>query len=254
MWPQINLNVGPLTLQHLYLLFVPLIPGGLLVGGFLMAHPRLTAVEAGALGLGHYSWIAALVFVSYVVGFTLYFLSLAFCGVLSAVLLTIAFRKGGLVRNNLGLSQRPVWRRVAARFLGQGLAPQAPPPPNLLAPNLAAVQPLHDAEWQELYNVLQDYVLRAGVILSNDAVTVWTAFQATGWAMVLMAFVAPAWRHPALLSAAVIAVIYGAASPFSTMFMYATFDRLTYWEFVARLLADVHAREAQGVTSGKPSA
>lgn len=106
-----------------------------MVGGFLMAHPSLTALATGALGLGHYSWIAALVFACYVVGLTLQFFSATFYGVLSIALGAIAFRKGGVLRDNLWWSQRPLWRRVATKLLGQGLIPQASAPSPAPVPN-----------------------------------------------------------------------------------------------------------------------
>lgn len=113
---------------------------------------------------------------------------------------------------------------------------------------------MHDLEWQELYNVLQDYILRGVAVLSNDTLIGLMAFQAMGWAVVVMAFFTPAWRHPALLSAGAFAVLAGAAAPFGLLLNYWKFDRLTYWDFVARLLAEIHAREAQAGASGKPSA
>jgi hypothetical protein len=106
-------------------------------------------------------------------------------------------------------------------------------------------------EWQELYNVLQDYILRGIAILSNDTVVGLTGFQAMGWAVIVMASFIPAWRHPALLASGAFAILVGAAGPFLLLFNYWKFDRLTYWDFIARLLAEVHARDAQAAASIK---
>lgn len=72
MTPQINFDFGPTSFDRAYQLSLPLIPGGLFVGGLLMAHPGLALSARNALGLGESAAFVALAFVAYAFGFVLF--------------------------------------------------------------------------------------------------------------------------------------------------------------------------------------
>jgi hypothetical protein len=81
-----------------------------------------------ATGLDRYSRVGIMVFAAYATGLMLYALSVHFGAILSTAVSSLFFALPKLrpFRNNLAISQNPVWRTVAATFLGSKLTPAAP--------------------------------------------------------------------------------------------------------------------------------
>ena len=127
MLPEVHVNLDRPTIQHIYQLFLPLVPGGALVIGLLATHPCFCPL-AGANGLVYYSRIAVMVFIAYITGLMLYAVSVFFAAALSQLAGYMCFRvqKWRPSRNNLLISQNRVWRTVAANFLGAQLTPTLP--------------------------------------------------------------------------------------------------------------------------------
>jgi hypothetical protein len=115
-------------------------------------------------------------------------------GLISGGLLLI-FNRWKPERPNFLLSQRPIWRRVGAQFLGK-LAPVEPQMPPITPDTVAKVGTMfqtnvnarleYNAEWQEWYNVLQDFLLQGTPVLSPDAAFILIGVQATGWAAICL--------------------------------------------------------------------
>lgn len=97
----------------------------------------------------------------------------------------------------------------------------------------------HDALWEEWYRILQDYLLRDIPVVSNEGAFVWVGLQSTGWASVALCFVSPYARHWAVYMLASMFILFGALFPFLATFSYLSSDRLAYWDFTARLLAEI---------------
>ena len=91
---------------------------------------------------------------------------------------SVIYKKWPPRRPNEIPSRSTIWRRVASEFLGT-LTP-LPTAPN--APGIIG----NDIEWQDFYNVLQDYVLRGSPVLPKDFLLVFTYLQATGWALLYL--------------------------------------------------------------------
>lgn len=125
--PDVHVNLDRPTIQHIYQLFMPVVPGGTLVIGFVFAHPDYLGRFATA-GVGYYSRIAATVFIAYVAGLILYMLSVHVALILSTCLGALCQSNPKLrpVRDNSAVSQNHVWRTVANAFLGRQLAPTPP--------------------------------------------------------------------------------------------------------------------------------
>ncbi len=162
MLPEVHVNLGQVTFERMYQVFLPLIPGGTLVGGLVLAYPQRVHEAEATLGLGRYSRVAVLVCSVYLVGFILYGFSLTVSGNCAVFLVNIVYKFWPPKRQNEGPSKSWVWRCVASEFLGQSLSPSLSTAPG--APPAYGF----DVEWQDLYNILQDYILRGVSVLPNE--------------------------------------------------------------------------------------
>ena len=259
MLPEVHVNLDRPTIHHIYELFLPLFPGGVLVAGLVVAHPQFS-IRAAAVGIGYYSRVAAVVFVAYTAGLILYALSTIFGALLSFLLTNLYFGSAKLrpFRNNRTISQNHVWRTVASTFLGQQLVP--PPPATGLfttvppAPQPAAQNELqHDLDWNDWYDVLQDYVLRKAPLLPPDAHFFWTIIQATGWAFAVLSLQPGLGRHWSILIVVAPVVLLCALIQFGATYTYFKYDRLTSADFTARLLAEIRQREDASRGDAPPS-
>lgn len=82
-------------------------------------------------------------------------------------------------RQNEGPSKSWVWRSVAGEFLGQSLSPSRSTAPG--APPAYGF----DVEWKDLYNILQDYILRGVSILPNEFFLLFTYLLGDGLGSIL---------------------------------------------------------------------
>jgi len=253
MIPQVHFNFGPTSFDRFYQLSLPLIPGGVFTGGLLLAHPTLGLFLRDALGLSQYAELVALTFATYVVGFVLFASSSILTGIASGIAQGLVFRSWTPKRWSWLLSQCTVWRKVAARFLGEELAPTLPenqPASSVMEKIMAPMKDLadkqkYDALWEEWYRILQDYLLRDVPVTSNDMAFIWIGLHATGWAGVALCFVNPSARHWPVYTLASVFILFGALFPFLAALSYLSTERLSYWDFTARLLAEVRTREMQ---------
>lgn len=235
--PEIHVNFGQLALERIYQLFLPLIPGGTLVGGLVLAHPAASNTMAATLGLGRYSRVGLLVLIVYIVGWLLHGFSIFVTGNCSALLGYIVGKKWPPKRENEVPSKSFIFRRVASEFLGTALTPSPPAQPPLL-PFLG-----NDVEWQDFYNVLQDYVLRGKAVVSNEGWFIFTHMQATGWALLYLYSRTPLHRHWSVIVVAISVIFLGATFPFGNNYWYWRYDRLTPWDFIARLINEIRMRD-----------
>ena len=253
MFPQIHFNFGPTSVDKLYQILLPLVPGSIVVAGTLVLRPSLRSQLAGIHDPNSYIWLGILVFCAYVVGYILYALSGTVAGLISGGLLLV-FNFWNPERPNFLLSQRPIWRRVTAQFLGN-LGPAEPQMPPITAETVADVGTMFqtnvnarlesNAQWQEWYNVLQDYLLRETPALKPDAAFVLLGVQAIGWAAICLSVLS---GHPlkwTIVALAWLFVFVGSTFYFFSALSYATSDRLTYWDFTARLLAEIRSPTAR---------
>jgi len=239
--PEIHVNFDQLTFERVYQVFLPLVPGGTLVGGLILAYPqRIRDVEA-TLGLGRYSRVVVLISSIYLVGFILYGFSLAISGNCSLFLANIVPKAWMPGRPNDGPSKSWVWRCVAREFLGQSLSP---PPPAMPALPLSE----NDVLWQDLYNVLQDYVLRGVPVLSNEFYLLFTYLQATGWALFYLYWRTALRGHWSVIVVCAILILSTVPGPFVANFFYWKYDRLTAWDFMSRLINEIKIRDKANVT------
>ncbi|HEV3480926.1 MAG TPA: hypothetical protein VGR97_01210 [Candidatus Acidoferrales bacterium] len=253
MIPQVHFNFGPTSFDRFYQLSLPLIPGGVFIGGLLLAHPTLGFSLRDALGLSQYAELLALIFAAYVVGFVLFASSAILAGIASGIAQGLVFRSWKPTRWSWLLSQCTVWRKVTAKFLGEELAPKLPenqPASSVMEKIKAPMKDLadkqqHDALWEEWYRILQDYLLRDVPVISNDMMFIGVGIQATGWAGVALCFVNASARHWAVYVLASVFILFGALFPFLATLNYLGTERLSYWDFTARLLAEVRTREMQ---------
>ena len=251
--PEVHVNFGQVTFERIYQIFLPLIPGGTLVGGLLLAHPEFASHTTSVLGLGRYSRIGLAVFTVYVSGLLLYGVSISVMGTFALVAAFTIGKKFRAVRDNLALSQRPVWRRLATGFLGNDLVPSLPTLPPALAQAgqanvpqiLTALQQQYDFEWQDWYNALQDYVLRGSPVISNEILFLWTYLQATGWALLYLHLKTPLRGHWSVSLVSASLIFFGATFAYGAHFLYWKYDRLTYWDFLARLINEIRTLEAE---------
>lgn len=245
MTPQFHFNFGPTSFDRVYQLSLPLIPGGLFVGGLLVARPGLALSVRNALGFGESVGFIVLVFVAYTVGFVLFAASGLLAGIVSGITQGFVFRSWTPTRWSFLLSQATVWRQVATEFLGK-LAPTLPsnqPPTSVMEKIMAPMKDFankqqNDALWEEWYRILQDYLLRDVPVISNEIAFVWVGLQATGWAGVALCFVSPNVRHWPVYLLALVFILFGSLFPFLGTLSYLSSERLTYWDFTARLLAE----------------
>lgn len=230
--PEVHIHFGQLTFERIYQVFLPLVPGATLVGGLMLAHPTSAQSAVLAFGIGRYLGYAILVCAAYIVGLMLYRFSTLSAGIVTGTLNTIVVRKWPPRRQNLASSQTTLFRRVAAEFLGSSLAP---PPTN---PPLSG----NDVEWQDWYNILQDYVLRDAVGRLNEYTLLFLHLQATGWALLYLYFTTILRVHRSALILSLSLVTLGAAVVFLTSYNYWRNDRLSPWDFVARLVYGIRRR------------
>jgi hypothetical protein len=242
--PEVHVNFGQVAFERIYQIFMPLIPGSTLVGGLMLVYPASAAAASSALGLGRYSRFALLLCIIYIVGFVLYGLSVFVTANCSVILTDIVFKKWPPKRPNQVSSKSTVWRRVASEFLGASLTPPLPLPQ---APALVA----HDIEWQDLYNVLQDYVLRGVPVLHNELLLFVTYLQATAWALLYLYLRTPMRGHRSVLVISIILIFSAVILPFGANFFYWKYDRLTPWDFTARLINEIRVRQTQVPPSGQ---
>jgi hypothetical protein len=230
--PEIHVDFGQLTFERIYQVLLPLIPGGTLVGGLVLTYPQ----RVHDLGLGRYSRVAVIVCSAYIAGVILYGFSVTVTGNCTILFATLLSKRSPPLRPNLVPSQSWVWRCVAGEFLGQSLSP--PPLP-------ASALPLsgNDVQWQDLYNVLQDYVLRVVPVVSNEIYLLVTHLQGTAWALFYLYWKPPLRGHWSLMVMSISLIFLGATMPFGTNFWYWKYDRLTPWDFTARLINEIKMRE-----------
>jgi len=253
--PEVHVSLDRPTIQHIYQLFLPFFPGGTLVLGLALAHPDSLAYFAASRGIGYSSLIVAAVFLAYVAGLMLYVASFHFGGFLSTGVNQLCWRspKCRPARNNSSISQNHVWRTVAAAFLGKQLTPSPPagvPGSGLFtnsthfpSPTPPSVQQ-YDIDWNDWYNVLQDYVLRGVPVLPPDAFFLFTIIQATGWALLVVSVPSRLGRHhPVALLVIALLVVLSALTQFAANYFYFNYDRLPATDLTARLLAEIRARD-----------
>jgi hypothetical protein len=232
--PEIHVNFDQLTFERIYQVFLPLIPGCTLVGGLMFAHADSVHAITVALGMGRYSRVAVFLGSVYVAGLILYGFSMGIIGNCSTFLAFLVGKMWPPRRQNEVSSKSVIWRRVAAEFLGT-LTP-------LPGPHLPAIDG-NDVEWQDFYNVLQDYVLRGIPVLHNELLLLFTYLQATSWALMYLYWRTAMRGHWSVLIVSVTTILFSATLPFAVNFFYWTYDRLTPWDFTARLIHEIKMRE-----------
>jgi hypothetical protein len=218
--------------------FLPLIPGGTLVGGLVFAYPQRAYDVAVTLGLGRYSRVAVFICSVYLVGFILYGFSLTVSGNCGVFLVMTVYKRWPPNRENEAPSKSWVWRCVASQFLGQSLCPS----PSTAPPGTPAGYTF-DVEWRDLYNVLQDYILRGVSVLPNEVFLLFTYLQASGWALFYLYWKAPFRGHWSIMVVSIFLILSTAPITFTTNFAYWKYDRLTAWDFTARLINEIKIRE-----------
>lgn len=254
MFPEIHFNFGTVGFDRVYLYFLPFVPGLVLAGGVVLVRPDLALRLPVA---GPYIRLVVLLSVAYIVGLVLLGMSTI---IAAAALVAWAafFGRRSKGRDNLALSQSANWRNVAAKFLGPELTPRAlmptaegpaSTPVQQIAASFAAVKSAQqlDEQWKEWYDVLQEYVLRDVPYVSLDTVMLALAFQATGWALVGFLRVMPDARFWLTHVIAVSFIVVGVLIPWGAVSRYVNSDRLSYWDFTARLLAEVRKRDIDQV-------
>ena len=261
MFPEVHLNFDRLMFDRLYqFLLVPFIPGAVLVGGLVVLRPDLASSFVTVWGINPYVRLGIVVVAAYIVGWVLFGGSLLITGVATGIFSQL-LRKHTFVRSNQGLWQRSNWRKLAEKFLGPELTPIAPstviPSPEKITPEQIGtsfkknVQDSmnYNAEWEEWYNILQDYLLRDVPLISNDTMTLIMALETTGWAIIFLSVAsshARHWEFPVLGAAL---ILIGILTPIGVVSSYLTSDRLTYWAFTARLLAEVRGTAVQQLST-----
>lgn len=229
MLPEVHLNFGPVTFERIYQIFLPLVPGATIVGGLVLVHPQRFHDVQVALGVGRYSRVAILISAAYISGLVLYGFSVTVTQNCSALLVGTVFTRWPPKRPNDGPAKAWVWRRAAAEFLGPALSPQA------LTGN--------DIEWQDLYNVLQDYVLRGIGTINNEFYLLMMHLQAAAWALFYLYWRSALRGHWSVLVVCLALIFSSVTIPFAAHFFYWKFDRLTGWDFTARLINEIRMRE-----------
>jgi hypothetical protein len=240
--PEIHVNVGQLTFERIYQIFLPVIPGSTLVGGLMFAHPTSAHAVVAALDLGRYSRLAVLLSIVYIVGLLLYGFSVFVTGNCSVILSYLIGKKFPPKRQNETPSQSFIFRRVASEFLGNSLTP---PPVQSLGSPFAG----NDIEWQDFYNVLQDYVLRGFAVVPNEALLLFTYLEATGWALLYLYFRTALQGHWSIIVVSISVIFLGATFPTGSNYIYWKYDRLTAWDFIARLINEIRLREGASTTT-----
>jgi hypothetical protein len=252
--PEVHVNLDRPTIQHIYQLFLPIVPGGALVIGYAMAHPQHVKCFVAGMGIGYYSLIAAAVFIAYVAGLMLFALSIHVGAMFSFWMGWLCGKIPRLlpIRNNVSTSQSHVWRTVAASFLGDELSPKPPTvegATGLFTTSAQFTPPApvsvynYDVAWNDWYNVLQDYVLHAPP-LNSEGYFLFTIVQATCWAVIAVSFHPRFSRHhPFALILVCALALLTALVQFIANYAYLKYDRLSALDFTARLVAAIRARD-----------
>jgi hypothetical protein len=233
--PEIHVNFGQLAFERIYQLFLPFVPGSTLVSGLIITHPAYAHTIAVTLELGRYSRFAVLLCIVYIVGLLLYGFSIFITGNCTILLGFIIGKKWPPRRQNLVPSQSTIFRRVASEFLGNSLTPT---PTQLPAPAFTG----NDVEWQDFYNVLQDYVLRGIAVAPNEALLFFYYLEATGWSLLYLYFRSPLRGHWSVVVLSISVIFLGATFPIGSNYFYWKNDRLTPWDFIARLINEIRSR------------
>jgi hypothetical protein len=251
MMPAVHVALDRPAIHHIYEVILPVVPGGILVTGLLFAHPQFSA-RAATLGIGYYTRVSVAGLFAYAVGLLLFAWSNHFGVLVSTAAAAFYFRKGKHPpkgRGNRIVSQNHVWRTAAANVLGDRLAPSppstgfftvGPSDPLQLAPS--AVQQ-YDIDWNDWYDVLQDYVLRKKPIVQPEIPFFATIIQAIGWAFAVLALQPGLGRHWPILFALIPIVLVLALFHFGVNYVYYRYDRLSPIEFTARLVAEIRRQE-----------
>jgi hypothetical protein len=227
--PEIHVNVGELTYERIYQFFLPLASGATFVAGVVLNNPTYFSEKADAFRLSAYFSVALLVCAAYVVGLVLYGISLVISGNCTIALNQVLYKKWPPRRENSQAASSLVFRRVASEFLGPSLTPP------MAMPALTG----SDVEWQDLYNILQDYVLRKGITRVNEALLFYLHLEAVGLALTYLYFRTYMWHHWWVLAICFLTVLQGAFAPGIVNYVYWKFDRLSGWDFVARLIGEI---------------
>lgn len=252
MLPEVHVSLDRLTIQHIYQYVLPFVPGSTLVIGILWANSLFHGLS-GASGLEYLLRIAALAFIAYAVGLMLYALSAIFGSFVSTLTAMVWFSnpKWRPSRDNKTISRNRVWRNVTVNFLGTQLTPRPPDLPNAnvytaadqFFPNVPIAVQQYDAEWNDWYNVLQDYVLRGGGFpLAPEVAFFLNIIQATGWSSILLTLYLWHGGHWGLLTVEAAIVLDLATASFAAVYNYYKYDRLTPADLIARLLVEIRKR------------
>jgi hypothetical protein len=249
MLAQIHFNFGPTAFDRIYQLSLPLVPGGVFTGGLLLARPGLGLSLRNAITINPYLGVTAVAFTAYLTGFLFFGISAMVTSVVSGVTEGLVFRAWMPLRASYSLSQCTIWRQVAAKFLGE-LAPALPENPVPTSVIEKVMRPMKelterrqlDELWEEWYRILQDYLLRGTPLISNEIMLVWLTAHATAWALFVLSFIDPQVRYWWIYVPTLILIFFGSLFPFLITFSYVSSERLTYWDFTARLLAEIRGR------------
>lgn len=263
MFPEVHLNLDKLAFEHLYqLLLMPFIPGSVLVGGLVLVRPDLITSVPFAAGISPYVRLVVGIVAAYIVGWILYAVAILIMGLLFGLVL-LALRKRSLVRNNHAQSHGPIWQKVVRQFLGPELAPSPSPAPlpvaqmpaekvaAAIARNFDSAVQSH-AEWQEWYDVLQDYVLRDVPVVNEGSMLFFVTVQATGWALAWLSIAGARARHWEFYAIELLFILLSGFAYGASFLGYLTRDRLPYWRYTALLLAEVRktATKTNSETAG----
>ena len=260
MLPQIHLNFGPTAFDRVYQIALPLVPGSVFVGGLLLARSDLVTKVQAATGFGPHVVPIILGIGTYACGLMLFGLSAIITGTASGIAQNLAFRSWAPIRGSYLLSQCTVWRKVALEFLGAlaPVPPENPPAVSLIEKINQGMKEVrdrlkHDELWEEWYRILQDYLLRDSQLLASDQMFLWIGLEAIGWAVLTLSFFTPYVRHWPLYGIAAIFILFGAFLPFLVLLGYVGSERLSYWDFTAKLLAEIKKRETDAGQSPTPA-
>jgi hypothetical protein len=72
-----------------------------------------------------------------------------------------------------------------------------------------------------------------------------TYLQATAWALLYLYMRTPMRGHRSVLVISIILIFSAVTLPFSANFFYWKYDRLTPWDFTARLISEIRVRQTQ---------
>jgi hypothetical protein len=230
-WP-IKLDLSRLSYPALIESLAPILPGGVLVFGYLLstnggAASRLFATAS----VGYYSKLTVVAFAVYAVGFVIHLLTVSL-SMISIPLLANFMQR----RLFLDPSKDKQWRRLAKRFLGNDVAPQVEEPydqeaflraleearvindPTRKWQEISRIIQLHsplrmaDYEWHGWYQILSGFFAKTdpgmGVFFEY-----WNTLQAMGWAgiMLLAATTSNRWSVGVVSVLAVVCGLLGVA-------------------------------------------